>query len=111
MTLSRPFKEIVEHFRFPRLSHPGGRWPDVLGFMPEGGVPTLPTSDLPKDLLRWLRSKPVVTAEIAVAVSIIMCSVMLSGAGMFRAVHPQESLKVDVELCHIPVWAYRSTFY
>ena len=67
----------------------------------------LPTSDL----LRRLRSKPVVTVEIAVAVGIIMCSVMSSGAGVFRAVHPQESSKVDVELCHIPVWASRCTFH
>ena len=34
MTLSRPFKEDVERFLFSRLSAPGDRWCDVLGFEP-----------------------------------------------------------------------------
>ena len=30
-------KKSVEHFLFPRLSTPGGRWCNVLGFVPAGG--------------------------------------------------------------------------
>ena len=36
MALPRPFKEDVERFLFPRLSPPGDRWRDVLGFEPAG---------------------------------------------------------------------------
>ena len=48
MALSRPFKEDVERFLFPRLSPPGDRWCDVLGFVPAGSVSQINASDFPR---------------------------------------------------------------
>ena len=39
-----------------------------------------------------------------------ICSVISLHSGMSRAVHPQESSKVDVDHWHISVWASHSTF-
>ena len=39
-----------------------------------------------------------------------VCSVVSLHTGMFKAVHPQECSKVDVDYWHIPVWASHSTF-
>ena len=41
-------RKIVESFLFRRLSPPGDRWCDVLGFVPAGCLVLLKTSDLPR---------------------------------------------------------------
>ena len=40
-----------------------------------------------------------------------VCSAVSLHSGMSRAVHPQESSKVDVDYRRIPVWASHSTFH
>ena len=43
MALSHPFKEDRLAKRFQRLSLPGDRWCDVLGFVPAGSVSSFST--------------------------------------------------------------------
>ena len=75
-------RKIVERFLSPRLSPPGGRRCDVLGFVPAGSV----------------------SSSSGCFVRQCICSVISLHSFMSRAVHPQEFSKVDVDdHSHIPV--------
>ena len=46
-----PLKKIVKRFLFPRLSNPGDRWSDVLGFVPTGSVSRSSTLQIFRDAI------------------------------------------------------------
>ena len=45
-------RNIVSRFLFPRLSHPGDRWRDVLGFVPAGSVSSFSTLQIFREVSR-----------------------------------------------------------
>ena len=93
---------IDDGFLFPRLAPPGGRWCDVLGFVPAG------VSQAPQ---HFRSSETQATCEGSFARQCI-CSVISPPSDNVQGstLHPQEFSKVNVDHCHIPVWASHSTF-
>ena len=91
--------KVVELFFFLYFRHPGDGWCDFLGFVPTDRVSSSSTLQIFRGTfhLWWL----VCPQSI--------CSVIFSDSGMSRTMHPQESSKVEVGLCHMLVWASYST--
>ena len=89
------WRKIVLRFLFLRVSPPGDRWCDVLGFVSAGSVSSFSTLQIFREAsyLWGLLCQPV-------------CSVISIHSGMSRAVHPQGFSRVDVDHWHIPVCLY-----
>ena len=79
---------------FRRLSPPGDRWCDMLGFVPACSVPNsstlqiCPLWDMIKDF--WLNSDGCFSRQCT-------CSVISLHSGMANELHPHEYLKADVD--------------
>lgn len=82
--------KVVELFFFLYFRHPGDGWCDFLGFVPTDKVSSSSTLKIFRGTghLWWLLCPQSI------------CSVIFSETGMSRTMHPQESSKVDVGLCH-----------
>ena len=91
MALSGPLRKIVWRFLFPRLSPPGDRWCDVLGFVPACSVISSSTHQIFREAI--------ICVNCFARQSI--CSTISLHYVMSRAVHPQEFSKVDVDHWHI----------
>ena len=70
-------RKVDERFRFPRVSPPGDRWCDILGFVPAGSVPS-------SSVLKISKTQATYYGCFAHQSS---CSVISLHSGLSRAVH------------------------
>ena len=94
-------RKIVQRFLFPRLSPPGDRWSDALGFVHTGSVSSISTLQTFRDSshLWWLLCPPVY---------------LLGHFPLFHHVQgstPAGVFKCKVDHLHMPVWTSHSTFH
>ena len=93
-------RKIIEPFLFLRLSPPGGRWCDVLGFLHAGSVSS--SSTLLSSETDWFRPFVMITFPDSFSARPV---IFLDPGCQW------EELKMDVEQLHRPVWVSYSTFY
>ena len=86
-------RKIVLRLLFQRLSPPGDQWCDVLGFVPGDSVSSFSTLQIFREASHLLATRQ------------FICLVISLHSGMYRAAHPQEFSKVDVNHRYSPVWA------